>query len=215
MADGESCKCIVVVLKQSLENSKCEYRRLGNSGPKVSVPIFSCIGARVLPGAGAGPDHPSSGAWRGWRHAAPLARSWAFSREAEHERFLEELYVSAEGGGGALHGPLRSNTGQPIPERDPDIISPCPGYLTQATSTSRPQPPLPPFAQSTHSITRFPARDLAMPGTKKTCSYCKKEYDGLDCPFCIRDGGFRGDEEAVKDTGKDGDGGKKDDGEKK
>ncbi|KAI1633790.1 NADP-dependent oxidoreductase domain-containing protein [Biscogniauxia mediterranea] len=30
-------------LKQSLENSKCEYRNLGNSGLKVSVPIFGCM----------------------------------------------------------------------------------------------------------------------------------------------------------------------------
>ncbi|KAF4215935.1 hypothetical protein CNMCM5878_007666 [Aspergillus fumigatiaffinis] len=30
-------------LKQSVENSKCEYRRLGNSGLRVSVPIFGCM----------------------------------------------------------------------------------------------------------------------------------------------------------------------------
>ncbi|KAI5924992.1 NADP-dependent oxidoreductase domain-containing protein [Camillea tinctor] len=30
-------------LKQSLESTKCEYRRLGNSGLKVSVPIFGCM----------------------------------------------------------------------------------------------------------------------------------------------------------------------------
>ncbi|KAI1500421.1 aldo/keto reductase [Biscogniauxia marginata] len=30
-------------LKLSLENSKCEYRRLGNSGLKISVPIFGCM----------------------------------------------------------------------------------------------------------------------------------------------------------------------------
>ncbi|KAL2845924.1 Aldo/keto reductase [Aspergillus pseudoustus] len=30
-------------LKESLENSKCEYRRLGNSGLRVSVPIFGCM----------------------------------------------------------------------------------------------------------------------------------------------------------------------------
>jgi hypothetical protein len=30
-------------LKTSLEASKCEYRRLGNSGLKVSVPIFGCM----------------------------------------------------------------------------------------------------------------------------------------------------------------------------
>lgn len=30
-------------LKQSLENSKCEYRRLGTSGLRVSVPIFGCM----------------------------------------------------------------------------------------------------------------------------------------------------------------------------
>lgn len=31
------------LLKQSLEDSKCEYRRLGNSGLRVSVPIFGCM----------------------------------------------------------------------------------------------------------------------------------------------------------------------------
>ncbi|KAK4153849.1 NADP-dependent oxidoreductase domain-containing protein [Chaetomidium leptoderma] len=31
-------------LKASMENSKCEYRRLGNSGLRVSVPIFGCMG---------------------------------------------------------------------------------------------------------------------------------------------------------------------------
>lgn len=30
-------------LKASIENSKCEYRRLGNSGLRVSVPIFGCM----------------------------------------------------------------------------------------------------------------------------------------------------------------------------
>ncbi|KAJ8096541.1 Aldo/keto reductase [Lipomyces tetrasporus] len=30
-------------LKKSVENSKCEYRRLGNSGLRVSVPIFGCM----------------------------------------------------------------------------------------------------------------------------------------------------------------------------
>ncbi|KAH9903572.1 aldo/keto reductase [Xylariomycetidae sp. FL2044] len=30
-------------LKESLENSKCEYRQLGKSGLKVSVPIFGCM----------------------------------------------------------------------------------------------------------------------------------------------------------------------------
>jgi aryl-alcohol dehydrogenase-like predicted oxidoreductase len=30
-------------LKESLENSKCEYRRLGNSGLRISVPIFGCM----------------------------------------------------------------------------------------------------------------------------------------------------------------------------
>jgi hypothetical protein len=30
-------------LKESVENSKCEYRRLGNSGLRVSVPIFGCM----------------------------------------------------------------------------------------------------------------------------------------------------------------------------
>ncbi|KAK3316652.1 NADP-dependent oxidoreductase domain-containing protein [Apodospora peruviana] len=30
-------------LKESVENSKCEYRRLGKSGLRVSVPIFGCM----------------------------------------------------------------------------------------------------------------------------------------------------------------------------
>jgi aryl-alcohol dehydrogenase-like predicted oxidoreductase len=30
-------------VKESFENSKCEYRRLGKSGLKVSVPIFGCM----------------------------------------------------------------------------------------------------------------------------------------------------------------------------
>lgn len=30
-------------LKKSVEDSKCEYRRLGNSGLRVSVPIFGCM----------------------------------------------------------------------------------------------------------------------------------------------------------------------------
>ncbi|KAH8588775.1 voltage-gated potassium channel subunit beta-1 [Bisporella sp. PMI_857] len=30
-------------LKESVENSKCEYRTLGNSGLRVSVPIFGCM----------------------------------------------------------------------------------------------------------------------------------------------------------------------------
>ena len=30
-------------LRESVENSKCEYRRLGNSGLKISVPIFGCM----------------------------------------------------------------------------------------------------------------------------------------------------------------------------
>lgn len=30
-------------LKESVANSKCEYRRLGNSGLRVSVPIFGCM----------------------------------------------------------------------------------------------------------------------------------------------------------------------------
>ncbi|PKX89470.1 uncharacterized protein P174DRAFT_378861 [Aspergillus novofumigatus IBT 16806] len=30
-------------LKESVENSECEYRRLGNSGLRVSVPIFGCM----------------------------------------------------------------------------------------------------------------------------------------------------------------------------
>ncbi|KAK3375920.1 NADP-dependent oxidoreductase domain-containing protein [Lasiosphaeria ovina] len=41
-------------LKQSTENSKCEYRRLGSSGLRVSVPIFGCMSfgdPRTLPWA--------------------------------------------------------------------------------------------------------------------------------------------------------------------
>lgn len=30
-------------LKESLENSKVEYRQLGKSGLRVSVPIFGCM----------------------------------------------------------------------------------------------------------------------------------------------------------------------------
>ncbi|KAB5542851.1 aldo/keto reductase [Coniochaeta sp. 2T2.1] len=30
-------------LKESLDNTKCEYRRLGNSGLRISVPIFGCM----------------------------------------------------------------------------------------------------------------------------------------------------------------------------
>lgn len=30
-------------LRQSVEQSKCEYRRLGKSGLTVSVPIFGCM----------------------------------------------------------------------------------------------------------------------------------------------------------------------------
>ncbi len=30
-------------LKESVENSKCEYRRLGKSGLIISVPIFGCM----------------------------------------------------------------------------------------------------------------------------------------------------------------------------
>ena len=30
-------------LKESLESSKCEYRTLGKSGLRVSVPIFGCM----------------------------------------------------------------------------------------------------------------------------------------------------------------------------
>lgn len=30
-------------LKQSVEDSKCEYRRLGNSGLRISVPVFGCM----------------------------------------------------------------------------------------------------------------------------------------------------------------------------
>jgi hypothetical protein len=30
-------------LKESVENSKCEYRRLGKSGLRISVPIFGCM----------------------------------------------------------------------------------------------------------------------------------------------------------------------------
>lgn len=39
-------------LKESVENSKCEYRRLGTSGLRVSVPIFGCMSfgdKRTLP----------------------------------------------------------------------------------------------------------------------------------------------------------------------
>jgi hypothetical protein len=35
-------------LKQSVEDSKCEYRRLGNSGLRISVPIFGCMSVRFL-----------------------------------------------------------------------------------------------------------------------------------------------------------------------
>ncbi|KAJ4303901.1 hypothetical protein N0V88_001501 [Collariella sp. IMI 366227] len=34
---------VTPLLKASIESSKCEYRRLGNSGLKVSVPIFGCM----------------------------------------------------------------------------------------------------------------------------------------------------------------------------
>ncbi|KAL2128205.1 hypothetical protein VTI74DRAFT_9517 [Chaetomium olivicolor] len=34
---------VTPLLKASVENSKCAYRRLGNSGLKVSVPIFGCM----------------------------------------------------------------------------------------------------------------------------------------------------------------------------
>lgn len=30
-------------LKESVENSKCEYRQLGKSGLRISVPIFGCM----------------------------------------------------------------------------------------------------------------------------------------------------------------------------
>lgn len=30
-------------LKESLANSKCEYRTLGNSGLRISVPVFGCM----------------------------------------------------------------------------------------------------------------------------------------------------------------------------
>lgn len=30
-------------LKKSLEQSKCEYRQLGNSGLRISVPVFGCM----------------------------------------------------------------------------------------------------------------------------------------------------------------------------
>lgn len=39
-------------LKQSLEDTKVEYRQLGNSGLRVSVPIFGCMSLgdkRVFP----------------------------------------------------------------------------------------------------------------------------------------------------------------------
>jgi hypothetical protein len=35
-------------LNQSVEDSKCEYRRLGNSGLRISVPIFGCMSVRFL-----------------------------------------------------------------------------------------------------------------------------------------------------------------------
>lgn len=41
-------------LKESLANSKCEYRQLGKSGLRVSVPIFGCMSfgdPRTLPWA--------------------------------------------------------------------------------------------------------------------------------------------------------------------
>lgn len=41
-------------LKESLSNSKCEYRYLGKSGLRVSVPIFGCMSfgdPRTLPWA--------------------------------------------------------------------------------------------------------------------------------------------------------------------
>lgn len=30
-------------LKESVEGSKCEYRTLGNSGLRISVPVFGCM----------------------------------------------------------------------------------------------------------------------------------------------------------------------------
>lgn len=39
-------------LTESVENSKCEYRQLGKSGLRVSVPIFGCMSfgdKRTLP----------------------------------------------------------------------------------------------------------------------------------------------------------------------
>ncbi|KAH8674225.1 NADP-dependent oxidoreductase domain-containing protein [Xylariales sp. PMI_506] len=41
-----------LALKESVENSKCEYRQLGSSGLRVSVPIFGCMSfgdTRTLP----------------------------------------------------------------------------------------------------------------------------------------------------------------------
>lgn len=34
---------VTASLKESIENTKCEYRRLGNSGLRISVPIFGCM----------------------------------------------------------------------------------------------------------------------------------------------------------------------------
>ena len=39
MASGE----LPPSLKESLENSKVEYRRLGKSGLRISVPVFGCM----------------------------------------------------------------------------------------------------------------------------------------------------------------------------
>ena len=39
MASGE----LPPSLKESVENSKVEYRRLGNSGLRISVPVFGCM----------------------------------------------------------------------------------------------------------------------------------------------------------------------------
>ncbi|KAL2782603.1 Aldo/keto reductase [Aspergillus keveii] len=53
-------------LKESFENTKCEYRRLGNSGLRVSVPIFGCMSF----------GDPNSMAWTmGEEQALPLLKA--------------------------------------------------------------------------------------------------------------------------------------------
>ncbi len=34
---------IPLSLKESVENTKCEYRQLGKSGLRISLPIFGCM----------------------------------------------------------------------------------------------------------------------------------------------------------------------------